>query len=117
MTSDEAVRIAKRLAPDEIFLQEVRGAEAYPLLQALESGHPGCTSWHARPGKELESLAMMVRQRCACSRNSRTSSAWGESGSIARASSVAITDIVASGVPSSCAAADSAQVASERRPP
>jgi len=62
INSDEAVRIALRLVPVEIFLQEVRGAEAYSLLRALESGHSGCTSWHATEGRELEALAMMVRQ-------------------------------------------------------
>ena len=62
VSSDEAVRIALRLVPVEIFLQEVRGAEAYSLLRALESGHNGCTSWHAMEGRELEALAMMVRQ-------------------------------------------------------
>ena len=62
VSSDEAVRIALRLVPVEIFLQEVRGAEAYSLLRALESGHNGCTSWHAGEGRELEALGMMVRQ-------------------------------------------------------
>jgi type IV secretion system protein VirB11 len=61
MTADEAVRIAKRLVPVEIFLQEVRGAEAWSMLEALESGHNGCTSWHAQEGREEESLADMAR--------------------------------------------------------
>ena len=51
------------------------------------------------------SLPRICRQRCACSRSSAMSSASGESASIARSSSVAITVMVASGVPSSCAAA------------
>jgi type IV secretion system protein VirB11 len=62
ISSDEAVRIALRLVPVEIFLQEVRGPEAYSLLRALESGHSGCTSWHAEEGRELEALSMMARQ-------------------------------------------------------
>ena len=35
VTSDEAVRIALRLVPVEIALQEVRGPEAYTLLRAM----------------------------------------------------------------------------------
>jgi type IV secretion system protein VirB11 len=65
ISSDEAVRIALRLVPVEIFLQEVRGAEAYSLLRALESGHSGCTSWHADEGREFEALSIMVRMHTA----------------------------------------------------
>lgn len=61
ITSDEAVRIALRLVPVEIALQEVRGAEAYSLLRAMSSGHNGVTTWHAESGRELEALAMMAR--------------------------------------------------------
>jgi type IV secretion system protein VirB11 len=62
ITSDEAVRIALRLVPVEIALQEVRGAEAYSLLRAMSSGHSGVTTWHAEQGRELEALTMMARQ-------------------------------------------------------
>jgi type IV secretion system protein VirB11 len=62
VSSDESVRIALRLVPVELFYQEVRGAEAYSLVRAMESGHNGCTSWHAMEGRELEALALMVRQ-------------------------------------------------------
>jgi type IV secretory pathway ATPase VirB11/archaellum biosynthesis ATPase len=62
ISSDEAVRIALRLVPVEIALQEVRGAEAYALLRAMSSGHSGVTTWHAEEGRELEALAMMARQ-------------------------------------------------------
>lgn len=62
ISSDEAVRIALRLVPVEIALQEVRGAEAYSLLRAMSSGHSGVTTWHAEEGYELEALGMMARQ-------------------------------------------------------
>jgi type IV secretion system protein VirB11 len=62
ISSDEAVRIALRLVPVEIALQEVRGAEAYSLLRAMSSGHSGVTTWHGEEGRELEALCMMARQ-------------------------------------------------------
>jgi type IV secretion system protein VirB11 len=62
ISSDEAVRIALRLVPVEIALQEVRGAEAYSLLRAMNSGHSGVTTWHAMEGSELDALCMMARQ-------------------------------------------------------
>lgn len=65
ISSDEAVRIALRLVPREIALQEVRGAEAYSLLRAMSSGHSGITTWHAEEGRELEALIMMARQHAA----------------------------------------------------
>jgi len=61
ITADEAVRVAKRLIPVEIFFQEIRGEEAYSLVTCLNSGHSGCTSWHANEGLELEALAEMYR--------------------------------------------------------
>ena len=62
VTSGEAVRIAKRLVPVEIAFQEVRGAEAYDLLEAMTSGHSGITTWHAEEGREMDSLCKMVRR-------------------------------------------------------
>ena len=62
MSADEAVRIALRLVPTEIALQEIRGAEAYAMLRAMESGHNGLTTWHAESGREIEALMMMARQ-------------------------------------------------------
>jgi type IV secretion system protein VirB11 len=61
VTSDEALRIAKRLVPVEIVMQEVRGAEAWSLLLAMNSGHNGLTSWHANEGEEQEALCDMAR--------------------------------------------------------
>jgi type IV secretory pathway ATPase VirB11/archaellum biosynthesis ATPase len=65
VSADDAVRIALRLVPTEIALQEIRGAEAYAMLRALESGHTGLTTWHAEEGRELEALCMMARQHAA----------------------------------------------------
>jgi type IV secretion system protein VirB11 len=62
VSSDEAVRIALRLIPNEIALQEIRGAEAYSLLRAMTSGHNGITTWHGEEGRELDALCMMARQ-------------------------------------------------------
>jgi len=62
VSADEAVRIALRLVPTEIALQEIRGAEAYAMLRAMESGHNGLTTWHAESGREIEALMMMARQ-------------------------------------------------------
>ena len=56
------MRIALRLVPVEIALQEVRGPEAYSLLRAMNSGHSGVTTWHSVEGMELEALVMMARQ-------------------------------------------------------
>lgn len=65
MKPDEAVRIAKRLAAQEIVIQEVRGAEAWSMLVAMNSGASGLTTWHADEGREVESLADMARQHLA----------------------------------------------------
>jgi Flp pilus assembly CpaF family ATPase len=60
MDSDEAVRIAKRLVPDDIVMQEVRGAEAWSLLVMMNAGVSGLATWHADEGKEHEALAEMA---------------------------------------------------------
>jgi type IV secretory pathway ATPase VirB11/archaellum biosynthesis ATPase len=61
MSSGDALKIAKRLVPVEIVMQEVRGEEAWSLLLALNSGHAGLTSWHSNEGEEQEALADMAR--------------------------------------------------------
>ena len=61
--AEDAVKAALRMRPDEIWLQEVRGAEAFAFLRALAAGHPGGgTSWHAEEGQEWDALELMVRQ-------------------------------------------------------
>ena len=53
-----------RLRPDRIFLGEIRGAEAYSFLRAINTGHPGSiTTVHAdSPSGAFEQLALMVMQ-------------------------------------------------------
>ncbi len=53
-----------RLRPDRILLGELRGAEAYTFLQAVNTGHPGSISTlHAdSPRAAFERLTLMVMQ-------------------------------------------------------
>lgn len=53
-----------RLRPDRILLGELRGAEAYTFLRAVNTGHPGSiTTLHAdSPNGAFEQLALMVLQ-------------------------------------------------------
>ena len=52
VTIRELVRHTLRLRPDRILLGEVRGAEAFDLLQALNTGHTGTLSTiHANSAK------------------------------------------------------------------
>jgi type IV secretion system protein VirB11 len=63
LTAEDCIRAALRSRPDEIWLQELRGREAYAWFWALAAGHPGgCTSWHADEGNEFDALEIMVRQ-------------------------------------------------------
>src|SRR5690606_3649849 len=63
ITVRELVRNALRMRPDRIIVGEVRGAEAFDLVQALNTGHRG--SWstiHANGAEEallrLESMVL-----------------------------------------------------------
>ena len=48
VTVDTLLQASLRLRPDRIFLGEIRGAEAYSLLRAINTGHPGSiTTVHA----------------------------------------------------------------------
>ena len=53
-----------RMRPDRIFVGEIRGAEAFSFLRAINTGHPGSMSTvHAdTPAGAYEQLAMMVMQ-------------------------------------------------------
>lgn len=55
---------ALRLRPDRIFLGELRGAEAYTFLQAVNTGHPGSlTTLHAdSPHGAYERIALATMQ-------------------------------------------------------
>lgn len=53
-----------RMRPDRLLLGELRGAEAFPFLQAINTGHPGSlTTVHANSARAAyERLALMVMQ-------------------------------------------------------
>lgn len=59
------VRNALRMRPDRIIVGEVRGPEAFDMLQAMNTGHPGSlTTVHANSPKDairrLESMVLMA---------------------------------------------------------
>jgi pilus assembly protein CpaF len=61
----DLVRNALRMRPDRIVVGEVRGSEAYDMLDALNTGHPGSmTTLHANSPRDaitrLESMVMMA---------------------------------------------------------
>ena len=64
VTTQLLVALCLRFRPDRIIVGEVRGGEAYDLLQALNTGHDGgLASLHANNARtalsRLESLAML----------------------------------------------------------
>ncbi len=64
VTTQQLVALSLRFRPDRILVGEVRGGEAYDLLQALNTGHDGgMASLHANDARSalsrLESLAML----------------------------------------------------------
>lgn len=63
-TIQDCLEAALRLRPDRIFMGEVRGAEAFSFLQAINTGHPGSMSTlHAdNPIGAYERLAMATMQ-------------------------------------------------------
>ncbi|UXS05568.1 P-type DNA transfer ATPase VirB11 [Agrobacterium tumefaciens] len=63
-TIQDCLEAALRLRPDRIFMGEIRGAEAYSFLQAVNTGHPGSMSTlHAdNPNGAYERLAMATMQ-------------------------------------------------------
>ncbi|MCP3477915.1 P-type DNA transfer ATPase VirB11 (plasmid) [Bradyrhizobium sp. CCGUVB1N3] len=64
VTVESLLQASMRLRPDRIFLGEIRGAEAYSYLRAINTGHPGSiTTVHAdSPLGAFEQLALMVMQ-------------------------------------------------------
>ncbi len=62
ITIRELVRNALRMRPDRIIVGEVRGAEAFDMVQAMNTGHPGSMSTlHANsPVDALRRLETMV---------------------------------------------------------
>ena len=64
VTIQDLLEASLRLRPDRILLGELRGAEAYTFLQAVNTGHPGSISTlHAdSPRAAFERLTLMVMQ-------------------------------------------------------
>jgi type IV secretion system protein VirB11 len=64
VTTDDLLNAALRMRPDRIIVGELRGAEAYTFLRAVNTGHPGSISTiHAdTPDKAVEQLALLVLQ-------------------------------------------------------
>ncbi|TCF97424.1 secretion system protein E, partial [Paraburkholderia strydomiana] len=65
VTQRDLVRNALRMRPDRIILGETRGAEAFDVLQAMNTGHDGSmTTIHANSPRDgitrLESMVMMA---------------------------------------------------------
>ena len=64
VTMQDLIEACLRLRPDRIMVGEIRGAEAFSYLRAINTGHPGSiTTIHAdSPGLAFEQLMMMVMQ-------------------------------------------------------
>jgi len=62
--AEDLLQASLRLRPDRIILGELRGAEAFSFLRAVNSGHPGSlTTVHAdTPAAALDQIALMVMQ-------------------------------------------------------
>ncbi|MAO04763.1 MAG: P-type DNA transfer ATPase VirB11 [Citromicrobium sp.] len=64
INAEDLLIAALRLRPDRIILGELRGAEAFTFLRAVNTGHPGSmTTIHAdTPHRAIEQLALLVLQ-------------------------------------------------------
>ena len=64
VNAEDLLQASLRLRPDRIILGELRGAEAYSFLRAVNSGHPGSiTTVHAdSPRAAVDQIALMVLQ-------------------------------------------------------
>src|SRR5271169_6190839 len=64
VTIQDLLEASLRLRPDRLFLGEIRGAEAYSFLQAINTGHPGSlTTLHAdSPRGAFERTALATLQ-------------------------------------------------------
>jgi type IV secretion system protein VirB11 len=64
VSTQDLIEACLRLRPDRIIVGELRGAEAFSFLRAINTGHPGSISTlHAdTPDMALEQLKLMVMQ-------------------------------------------------------
>lgn len=64
VTAQDLIEACLRLRPDRIIVGELRGAEAFAFLRAINTGHPGSISTlHAdTPEMALQQLKLMVMQ-------------------------------------------------------
>ena len=64
VTTEDLLQAALRMRPDRLLLGEIRGAEAFSFLRALNTGHPGSISTiHAdSPRGAIEQLALLALQ-------------------------------------------------------
>jgi type IV secretion system protein VirB11 len=64
VTTQDLIEACLRLRPDRIIVGELRGAEAFSFLRAINTGHPGSISTlHAdTPEMALQQLKLMVMQ-------------------------------------------------------
>ena len=64
VTPEDLLQASLRMRPDRIIMGELRGAEAFSFLRAVNTGHPGSiTTVHAdSPKGALDQLALMAMQ-------------------------------------------------------
>jgi len=64
VTTEELLQAALRMRPDRLLLGEMRGAEAFSFLRAINTGHPGSISTiHAdSPAGAIEQVALLALQ-------------------------------------------------------
>ncbi len=64
VTTQDLIEACLRLRPDRIIVGELRGAEAFSFLRAINTGHPGsiCTLHADTPMMAIEQLKLMVMQ-------------------------------------------------------
>ncbi len=64
VTTDDLLGASLRMRPDRIIVGELRGAEAYTFLRAVNTGHPGSmTTVHAdSAARAIDQIALLVLQ-------------------------------------------------------
>lgn len=62
LTAQRVMPAALRMRADAVIFQEIRGAEAYFLVQGGIRGTDILTTWHSEIGREFDALATMYQQ-------------------------------------------------------